>query len=41
MLGVLLTAWPFLAGTVLGWVVALAWRRRAPLRVRDGVPVWV
>ena len=41
VLGVLLTAWPFLAGTVLGWVVAVAWRRRAPLGVRDGVPVWV
>ena len=39
--GVLLTAWPFLVGTVLGWVVALAWRRRAPLGVRDGIPVWV
>ena len=41
VLGVLLTAWPFLAGTALGWVVALAWRRRAPLGVRDGIPVWV
>ena len=41
VLGVLLTAWPFLAGTVLGWVVALGWRRAAPLGVRDGIPVWV
>ncbi len=41
VLGVLLTAWPFLAGTVAGWVVAVAWRRRAPLGVRDGIPVWV
>jgi hypothetical protein len=41
VLGVLRTAWPFLAGTVLGWVVAVAWRRRAPLGVRDGIPVWV
>ena len=41
VLGVLLTAWPFLAGTVLGWVVAVTWRRRAPLGVRDGIPVWV
>jgi hypothetical protein len=41
VLGVLLTAWPFLVGTVLGWVVAVAWRRRAQLGVRDGIPVWV
>ena len=41
VLGVLRTAWPFLAGTVLGWVVAVAWRRRAPLGVRDGIPVWL
>jgi hypothetical protein len=41
VLGVLLTAWPFLVGTVLGWVVAVVWRRRAPLGVRDGIPVWV
>jgi hypothetical protein len=39
--GVLLTAWPFLAGTALGWAVALGWRRAAPLSVRDGIPVWV
>ena len=41
VVGVLRTAWPFLAGLVLGWVVALGWRRTAPLRVRDAVPVWV
>ena len=41
VLGVLLTAWPFLVGAALGWGVALAWRRRAPLGVRDGIPVWV
>jgi len=41
VLGVLRTAWPFLAGLVLGWVVALGWRRTAPLGVRDALPVWV
>jgi hypothetical protein len=41
VVGVLRTAWPFLAGLFLGWVVALGWRHTAPLRVRDGVPVWV
>ena len=41
VVGVLRTAWPFLAGVVLGWVVALGWAAHPPLRVRDGVPVWV
>jgi hypothetical protein len=41
VLGVVLTAWPFLAGLALGWVVAVAWRRTAPLGVRDGIPVWL
>jgi chromate transport protein ChrA len=41
VVGVLRTAWPFVAGLVLGWVVALGWHRTAPLRVRDAVPVWV
>ncbi|WP_457950210.1 DUF3054 domain-containing protein [Pseudarthrobacter sp. alpha12b] len=40
ILGVLLTAWPFLAGAAAGWVVARAWRR--PLSVpRAGIPVWL
>jgi len=40
VLGVLLTAWPFLAGAALGWVAARAWR--SPLSVlRAGVPVWL
>lgn len=34
------TAWPFLSGTVLGWLVARAWRR--PTEVAPtGVLVWV
>jgi hypothetical protein len=38
--GVLQTAWPFLAGTLLGWLVTAAWRRPLAL-VRSGVPIWV
>ncbi len=39
-LGILVTAWPFLAGIAVGWVVARAWRH--PLTVRwTGVIVWV
>lgn len=39
-LGLLMTAWPFVAALVLGWLVSLAWR--APLApLRSGVPVWV
>jgi len=38
--GVLLTAWPFLAGALLGWLVSRAWRN--PLSVhRTGLAVWL
>jgi hypothetical protein len=38
--GVLLTAWPFLAGAALGWLAARAWRN--PLSVRwTGLAVWI
>ncbi len=38
--GVLLTAWPFLAGAALGWLVSRAWRN--PLSVhRTGLAVWL
>lgn len=38
-LGLLTTAWPFVAALGLGWLVSLAWRRPfAPLRT--GLPVW-
>lgn len=38
--GVLLTAWPFLAGAAMGWIVARAWR--APLSVRrTGIAVYL
>lgn len=34
------TAWPFLAGLALIWIVALVWRR--PLAaIRSGVPIWL
>lgn len=38
--GLARTAWPFLAGLVIGWVVARAWRRPAGL-VLPGVGVWL
>lgn len=40
ILGVFLTAWPFLAGAAAGWLVFRVWRR--PLAVRSaGLPVWI
>jgi len=38
--GVVQTAWPFLVGTLLAWLVFGAWRRPLAI-VRTGVPVWV
>lgn len=35
------TAWPFLAGMALGWLGVWLWRRRTPLTLTDGVPVWL
>ncbi|MEY2850084.1 MAG: hypothetical protein RI885_2751 [Actinomycetota bacterium] len=38
--GVFGTAWPFLAGAVVGWIVVRGWRH--PLSVRwTGIVVWV
>ncbi|HEY8700193.1 MAG TPA: DUF3054 domain-containing protein [Arthrobacter sp.] len=38
--GVLITAWPFLAGAALAWAAARVWR--TPLAVRRaGLPVWL
>ncbi|MGC2653813.1 MAG: DUF3054 domain-containing protein [Mycobacterium sp.] len=38
--GVAATAWPFLAGTALGWLLSKAWRRpTAP--APTGVTVWL
>jgi hypothetical protein len=41
ILSVLTTAWPFLAGVTTGWLVCLLTLHRAPLTVRDGIPVWL
>ena len=38
--GVLLTAWPFLAGAALGWLVGRAWRDPLSVR-RAGLAVWL
>lgn len=38
--GVLQTAWPFLTGTLVGWLAAQGWRRPAALRP-TGVVVWL
>jgi len=41
LLGVATTAWPFLAGMTAGWLLSLLAFRRVPLKVRDGIPVWL
>lgn len=38
--GLFETAWPFLAGLAIAWLVALAWRRPAAVW-RTGLPVWI
>ena len=38
--GVAQTAWPFLAGLVVGWVVFRAWRQPTAIRP-TGVAVWL
>ncbi|SPM38951.1 membrane protein [Mycobacterium numidiamassiliense] len=38
--GVAVTAWPFLAGTVVGWLAARAWRRPTAV-VPTGLVVWL
>jgi hypothetical protein len=38
--GVLGTAWPFLAGTAVGWLLSRAWARPVPVRP-TGVVVWL
>lgn len=40
LLGLLVTAWPFLAGAALGWLVGRLWR--APIRIwPHGVCLWL
>ncbi|SPM29189.1 DUF3054 domain-containing protein [Mycobacterium terramassiliense] len=38
--GVATTAWPFLSGTVIGWLVSRAWRRPTAV-APTGVIVWL
>jgi hypothetical protein len=38
--GVATTAWPFLTGTVIGWLVSRAWQRPTAV-VPSGVVVWL
>ncbi|ORV37050.1 DUF3054 domain-containing protein [Mycobacterium conspicuum] len=38
--GVASTAWPFLTGTVLGWLASRGWRRPTAV-VPTGVVVWI
>jgi len=38
--GIAETAWPFLSGTLVGWLICLGWRRPAAV-VPTGVVVWV
>ena len=40
VVGALLTAWPFLVGTVVGWTVVRALRKAWPLEVGPGITVW-
>jgi hypothetical protein len=41
LVGAVVTAAPFLAGMTCGWLLVLLTRRRAPLTVADGIPVWL
>jgi Protein of unknown function (DUF3054) len=38
--GIASTAWPFLSGTVIGWLVSRAWRRPTAV-VPTGLIVWL
>lgn len=38
--GLATTAWPFLSGTVLGWLLSRGWRRPTAL-APTGVTVWI
>lgn len=41
MLGALMTAWPFLVGTAIGWLLVTQLGRRVPIEVGPGVTVWL
>lgn len=38
--GVAHTAWPFLTGTLVGWLISRGWRSPTDVR-RTGLPVWI
>lgn len=38
--GVVETAWPFVAGTVIGWLISRAWRQPTAV-VPTGITIWV
>ena len=38
--GVIETAWPFLAGAAVGWLISRAWRRPTAV-VPTGITIWV
>ncbi|WP_370647808.1 DUF3054 domain-containing protein [Leucobacter aridicollis] len=40
LFGPLETAWPFLAGLTISWLLAAAWRRPAAI-LRTGLPIWI
>ncbi len=40
VIGALSTAWPFLVGTAVGWLVVRMMRRSWPLEVGPGITVW-
>ena len=41
LLAVAGTAWPFLAGMAACWLISLTAFHRAPLSVRDAIPLWL
>ena len=41
LLAVATTAWPFLIGMTVGWLLALFALRADPARLRGGIPVWL
>jgi hypothetical protein len=40
VVGALVTAWPFLVGTIVGWAVVRVPRKAWPLGVGPGITVW-
>lgn len=41
LLGVLVTAWPFLVGAAVGWLLVTRLGRRIPVDLGAGITVWV